>query len=619
MNLTAVGRSLLSDASGFFNPKENIDVSSWMEREIHLPPKVAQTAGPFTSKNCTYVRECAEDFRDPEVTDSTLCFGGQVFKTTTMMGGLCYTIDQRPVSALWIMPNERLAQTFSELKFQPLVDESPAVVRHKPRNADKYKKLEMQFDSADVTFIGAGSKKNLKGRSVGLSIIDEADDVEEAWALRGESAIAMAQTRTKSYAGSKRFLTGTPTTVQAPVWRTFMEGDQRLRFVECPLCHGKPFVLEFDPDYVREWFPKVNSAKVVWDKEAKNEDGTWNHDAVEKSARFQCPNCKAHIAQHQMQLMLRAAKWIAQNANAARGKVSRRLPSWYSPHESCTIGKIAVKFLASLSTAGGLRNFLNEDAALPWQPKGTTVTKSDIRNVARHSPCYLLGQIPDIAPLACLIMTVDVQHDCFWWVIRAHYANFTSALVHYEQALSWQTLIDYHQQAWPIMKTDKTASCLFGLIDSGDRAKREGGVYEFTQGLGAGRFIPTKGASTTQGLKKDVEESDVEYKGMSVKLTRYNDAVFKYLLYLTTIKERVNNNWFIPQNFGNDYERGLSDEYLEVKQDPKGYSVSEWKTRDDFNHLGDCEKKQFIIPSMLGREGIAALAKRVEETAKVKT
>ena len=288
----------------------------------------------------------------------------------------------------------------------------------------------------------------------------------------------------------------------------------------------------------------------------------------------------------------------------------------YSPHESCTIGKIAIKFLASLAMPGGLRNFLNEELALPWQPKGATVTKSDIREVARHSPCYLLGQIPDIAPLAALIMTVDVQHDCFWWVIRAHFANFTSALVHYGQALSWQTLVDYHRQEWPIMKTERTASCLFGLIDSGDRAKREGGVYEFTQGLGAGRFIPTKGASTTQGLKKDVEESDVEFKGVSLKLIRYNDAVFKYLLYLTTIKERTNNNWFLPQNFGNDYERGLSDEYLEVTTDSKGFSFSEWKCRADFNHPGDCEKKQFIIPSILGPEGIAALAKKIEGAKK---
>jgi phage terminase large subunit GpA-like protein len=593
-----------------FAPPESITVSDWAEREVYLPTKVSSDAGPFSLAKCGYLREVLEDFDDSAATDITNCFGAQVFKSTSMMVGLMYRIDKKPVNMGWIMPNERLAQSFSETKWLLQLDASPSVSRHKPKNPDEFKKLEQQFDNCIFTFLGSGSKKNLKGRSMGIVVVDEPDDVEEEWAKRGESAMAMSDSRTKSYPGSKRFRNGTPSLPKAPVWLGFLAGDQRLRFVVCPECKGEPFIIEFDPKYIREWFPKVPAAKFVWDEEAKNEDGTWNFDKVEDSTRIECPHCKAHLNENQKMLMCREAKWVATNPNAPRGARSRRMPSWYSPHESTTIGKIAIKFLKYLEMPGGLRTFINEECALPWQPKATTISKSDIKEIVAHSPQYLLGQIP-ANNLAALILYVDVQVDSFWWIVRAWFGDKASALVDYGQTFSYDDLVARANMPYPIPDGRKATS-LFCLIDSGFRAKREEGVYKFVLNQGKGRFFPTKGATETQGMTKSIMETDVEFNGTPLKLLRFSDPIFKYSLYVERIKERAKKNWWLPRNIGRDYETQLTGEILKEDKNNRGFTTYTWECVGP-NHLGDCEKGQLIMPAFLEEGGgLAALAEKLK-------
>lgn len=593
--------------------RENISVSDFVEREIHLPEKVSDNPGPISFLNASYAYECLEDFEDTAATDITNCFGSQVFKTALMMCGLMERIDRNPINMGWIMPNEKLAQSFSETKWKPMLLDSPNIARHMPKNENEFKILEQQYDRCILTFLGSGAKKNLKGRSMGIVVIDEPDDVEEEYAKRGESAIGLAHSRTKSFSGSKRFLNGTPTLAKAPVWAAFMVGDRRLRFVICPRCKGEPFVIEFDPKYIREWFPNVKAAKVVWDDNAKKADGEWGWNKVEDSARLECPCCKAHLTEDEKRQMCRrenGARWVATNPDAPRGHRSRRLPSLYSPHESTTIGKLAIKFLKALDTPGGLRNFINEELALPWQAKATTILKSDVRAIVEHSPKYLLGQIP-LNNLAALILTVDVQLDSFWWVVRAWFGDKSSALVDYGQTFSYDDLVLRANKKYP-MPDGREAACLFCLIDSGFRAKREEGIYKFCLGQGIGRFFPTKGATESQGMLKSVMETDVEFHGTPLKLLRFSDPIFQYSLSIEKIKMRDKKNWFLPTNIGKDYETQLTSMKLTEKKNPSGFTTHTWEVVEA-NHLNDAEKQQLIMPAILEADnGLAALAKKME-------
>ena len=596
--------------------REDISVSDFVEREIHLPVKGNANPGPISFKDASYAYECLEDFEDTGVHDICNCFGSQVFKTALMMCGLMERIARNPIPMGWVMANKELAESFSKTKWKDQIDASPGIAKHRGTGTHDYTILEQQFDRSTFWFLASGASKNLKGRSIGIIVIDEPDDVEEEYAKRKESAITLAEARTKSFPDAKRFLNGTPTLPDAPVWQGFLLGDRRLRYVTCPRCTGPQFVLEFDPQYIREWFPKVLAAKVVWDKEAKRENGDWNWDKVEDSARIECPNCKALLTEHEKRMMCRrenGAVWKATNPDAPRGYRSRRLPALYSPHESTTIGKTAVKFLKSKDKPGALRNFINEELALPFQQRAAVTTVSDIKAVVASSPEYLRGEIPR-DNIALLSLTVDVNQGLFHWLIRAWFADKSSALVDYGPVLSWGALIEVAKKKYRVGKTNLELSPMFRLIDSGWRARAQSGVYEFClgQSISAGvPFFPTKGMTKSQGLRQTVEQSPQDYKGRTVQLIVFDEPILKYDLYFNKIKSRDSKFW-LCKNIGRDYEEQLTDEHFKDTKDGQEWTC---KSNPPNNHLADCEKQQLIIPSLLenieGMDAFAIMAKRI--------
>ncbi len=88
----------------------------------------------------------------------------------------------------------------------------------------------------------------------------------------------MLESRVRSFAGSQIFKSGTPSEVTGAIWQSFLAGDQRLYHVTCPECQGKPFTIELDPSYTKEFFPNQNAGKIVWDQSAKNSNSGWNLD-----------------------------------------------------------------------------------------------------------------------------------------------------------------------------------------------------------------------------------------------------------------------------------------------------------------------------------------------------
>ena len=575
---------LAVDLRSIFAPRPDRSVTEWAEQNIYLPSSVTQNAGQYSTAHCSYIRELLEDFRNPAVSESANCFAAQVFKTTAIWVGVGYRIDQQPANIMVVLPTHMLAQSFSKTKWQPIVESSPALLRHKQTDRDKFKILEQQFDDSILYFTGSGSENSLKGRSVEILILDEIDDIEEKWAKKGKSGVSMLESRVKSYAGSKVIKTGTPKETTGAIWNSFLEGDRRLYFVVCPECQDQAFAIEFDPEYVRQWFPDVLMAKVVWDKSAKGKDGTYNFETVRRTAALECPCCKARLGQEKLPAMIAGGSWRPTNPNSISGKPSRRLPSMYSPHEACTLGNLAVKFLQAQATPGALRNFLNEELAVPHQLKGFAATENDIKAIVTHSPEYLRGVVPK-DDIALLSLTVDVNADILHWLVRAWFSEGSSALIDYGRLFpNWPALLEIAARTYRVGPSGFNLSPMVCLIDSGWRTKSESGVYDFCIQSG-GRFQPVKGAARSQGLTKTIEESDQEYKGQHFKLVRFDDNALKHDLYFNKIKKRESSNWFLPRNIGVDYEEQLTDEYLKQEK-----GQAKWETRDGNNHLGGLRK-----------------------------
>ncbi len=115
-----------------FAPIDNREVWEWAEDEIVLTRRQTETPGPYSTLLTPYVREPLQAFADPAVTDLCLCFGSQTSKTTAMMIGTAWRMVNNPVPSIWVMPSEHLARSFSENRWQPMVDDCDKLRALKP-------------------------------------------------------------------------------------------------------------------------------------------------------------------------------------------------------------------------------------------------------------------------------------------------------------------------------------------------------------------------------------------------------------------------------------------------------------------------------------------------------
>lgn len=568
-----------------FKPRPKQTVVEWAEANLILREGRTEIHGPYSTSLTPYVRDPLNDFSDSKVTDLVLCFGTQTAKTTTIMSGLAYRIDINPAPTVWVMPNESLARSFSETRWQPLVDDSLALVRHKPQDLDKFKILEMQFDRCPMTFVGSNSPANLASRPAGILICDEIDKFAQATAKEA-SALALAENRTKSFANPLRVKTSTPTTEYGEIWQEFLKGDQCYYYVPCPYCdHRQTLVWE----------------QVKWDQNAKDQKGKWDSEKVKKSAYYECISCQDKILDAHKTLMIRKGEWRVTNSLAEKGRKSYHLNSLYAPWASCTFGSLAVKFLRDKETINGLQDFLNSTLALPWKEKQEDVNELPVFD-------YNSGdKWADWEEEHKRLMTIDVQRDHYWVVIRAWTKNGISRLVY---AGKQETIDD-------VCEVQKNYKVPPGhvAIDSGD-GQNANEIYGYCVRFG---WLALKG-SDRKSFAHHQPNGPAVHKAYSAKsyqdtaigtkdqgrsrlratLIHWSNPTIKDLLY--QLQNHPEGIWTVPMDHSEDYKLQMA---AVVKRESRnartGKVTYDWITWDRKNkeHLHDCECMNLVCALML--------------------
>lgn len=547
-------------------PPDPSGVVAWAEKNIYLSPRVSPNLpGEYSTLMCPYVREPLEAFADLGVTDIVLCWGSQTFKTTTVMVGVAFRIDQRPAPILWVVPNETLGRSFSQTRWQPMLMDSKVMLGHLPEDSDEFKLLEMHFDRCTMNFVGSNSPAQLASRPCAILVADEVDKFAQASA-REAGALQLAENRTKSFAGPLRVKMSTPTVPEGEIWKQFQAGDQRYFYVPCPHC-GDAFRFEFSRD------------TLVWSPEARGEDGRWNERLVRQSAHYKCPHCGGKIHDVDKPEMLRRGAWRATNGAAGEGVRSYHLNSFYSP--SVTFGEMAVQFLRG-ENLFGLQDFWNGWLALPWEEQAAAIGDADV--LALRDAGYRLRTVPHEPVL--LSLAADPGERLTHWTVEARIATGESWMVDYGTVLTIEDLLDLPERlVYRVPGTELELSPKVGLVDSGDFTER---VYAMCARSG-GVWWPSKGSSAAFGTW-----GQSEVKGHpGLILYTYVDYTAKVSLYLDSIKQRKPPPYHLPQDVGPDFVAGLSGQRLIEARTQRGVTKF-WKPIAG-DHYGDCSKLHRVI------------------------
>lgn len=560
-----------------FVPHPRQTVTEWAESNIVLSERFTSSPGPFRVRSYPYAREWLDAFHPASgVRSVTLLCGAQTGKSTIIQIGMAYRVVRAPAPALWVLDTQTNAQSFSESRWQVMIQDNEVLRRELPGNRDKFKNLDQAFQRMHLWFIGSNSPGNLAGRSISLLCLDEVDKYKTK-TKQEAAAVQLAEQRVASFPMHLIVKTSTPTTQEGAVWKGWIEGDRRRYWVPCPHCSGA---------ITLSW------PMMKWDEGAKRDDGTWELKRVRETARLECPHCSGHITDGSKTKMLRLGEWRPENPDALPGHRSYHLPALYSVRRS--FGNLAVKFLQDKQSLMGLQDFVNSILAEPWEEQMT----DDSRPLTVGE--YRLGQPLDDGEVA--MMTVDVQKQCFFYVIRAWKKDGSSRLVEEGQLMTWPD-IEEKTKEYGLDRLRKVGAGLQArlvVIDSGFRTDE---VLDFCART---KCIPAKGEDRPQGY--GIRVGEVTRKAISVlKPWRRGWALMLFSSpaaqdVLEWLRSGRGPAWTVASDASDDYLASLDSHRKRARRSPiTGRTTYVWKqigSRPD--HKLDCELMGIALAELGG-------------------
>jgi phage terminase large subunit GpA-like protein len=450
-------------------PHPRQSVSEWAEANLSFSSRFTSSPGPFRVRSYPYMREWLDAFHPASgVRSMALLCGAQVAKSTAIQVGMAYRLCRAPAPALWVLDTQTNAQSFSESRWQVMIDDNELLRAELPANKDKFKNLDQAFRRMHLWFVGSNSPGNLAGRSISLLCLDEVDKYKTK-TKQEAAAVQLAVQRTASFPMALIVQTSTPTTQEGSIWKAWLEGDQRRFWVPCPHCAKMTL---------------LNWPMMKWDEDARLDQHAWDLKRVRETARLECPHCAGHLTDAIKTKMLREGVWRAENLGALPGHRSYHLSALYSVRRS--FGALAVKFLQDKQSLMGLQDFVNSILAEPWEDAMTTESRP-----------LTVGEYTLRAPAeerTVRFMAVDVQQDCFYFVCRAFAKNGSSKLIDEGRLTTWADLeFKVTELGLDTQRNIGGMMAKLVVVDSGFRTD------EVLDVCIRNRYIPAKGEDRLEG------------------------------------------------------------------------------------------------------------------------
>ena len=424
--------SILMDA---WTPADRREPWRWCEDHIKSIP-YSPLPGPFRSENSPWIREVMEAIVDPKIRLVSIIAAVQSSKTTSPELTLCYIIANLPGPCLWLDQTDEDAKDESESRLQKLFESCEPVKKLFPKNKNKQRNCTIHFSNGmTLWLLGAYNKTNLQRRSIRWLFGDET----WRWPV-GHMAEAEARTTAFGWLGKCVFMSQGGEE-NDDTHRKFETTDMREWHFKCPKC--------------KKYIP-YKWENVEWDDDCKDENGEYDFSKINHSTALKCPECGEYFedSDRMRRILNKDGKFIALNPNASKENVGFH----WNALASMSWGKLAELYLrAKIAARKGdsslLQQFYQKRLALAWREfaedyrleiASGSYNSGDVWD--EEAGFNKLGEIiappfaenEVIAPLR--IMSVDVQMNCFYLVVRAWSINGSSRLLWHEKVLTWEDI-----------------------------------------------------------------------------------------------------------------------------------------------------------------------------------
>lgn len=558
------------EALKFLKPPEDITVSEWADKYRILDAKTSAMPGPWRTEQTPYLKGIMDEFNNYETEEIVYIKPTQVGGTECLQNMAGYIIQQDPAPTMIVYPTDKLAESISENRLQPMIKAAPTLKKRFLENESS--KLELQFDGMYLTLEGSNSPSSLASKAIRFLFLDEVDKYPGA-SKKEADPISLARERTKTFHNRKIFITSTPTLKTGHIWKAKEDADiEKHFFVPCPHCG----------EYIEFKWKQVHFPK---------EEGMSLADRAE-FASYVCQECGCVITDQDKPDMLRLGEWrtVKQNTKFVR-KVAFWMNTLYSPF--VRFSEVVKEFLKSKDDPEQLQNFVNSWLAEPWED---TKLKTNADLVMERQTEYEELVVPDWAKM--LTGGVDVQENCLYWTIRAWGSYLTSQNIAHGQAFSFQEVERVMNLEYQMPDGTPMVVAL-ALIDSGYNADL---VYDFCVS-NSDWALPSKGSSNpmlSHYKISTVNKTDSRAFGMNLVLV--DTGKYKDMIAGRMKKKNGSGSWMVYAGCDREYAEQVTAEHKVNVKMGNGKVKQEWqlKTSHADNHYLDCEVYALAAADALG-------------------
>lgn len=559
----------IKEAMRQLKPPENLSVSEWADKYRMLDSKTSAMPGPWRNDKTPYLKDIMDELRNYETEEIVFCKCTQVGGTEALQNMIGYIIQQDPSPTMIVYPTDKLAESISENRLEPMILASKSLKNLYNKNESS--KLEMQFEGMYLSLAGSNSPSSLASKAIKYLMLDEVDKYPGA-SKKEADPISLARERTKTFQNRKIYMTSTPTLKSGHIWKALEGADiEKHYFVPCPHCG----------EYIELKFAQIRFPS--------GEDMS-NQDRADMAV-YVCQECGCTITDQHKDEMLRYGEWRAVRKSTKNSKkVAYWINTLYSPF--VRFSEVVKEFLDSKDDPEKLQNFVNSWLAEPWEDTKLKTSAETVMERQTELPELI---VPDWAQF--LTGGVDVQETCLYWSIRAWGAYITSQNICHGQALSFQDIervmnIPYQR------KDGEQLIVSLCLIDSGYDADS---TYDFCAS-NSDWALPVKGSSNpmlSHFKMSKINKPDSRAHGMNLVLV--DGDKYKDMIAARMMKDNGRGSWMVYDGCDMEYAEQVTAEHkVNVKSGNR--TVQRWVPKKSHidNHYLDSEVYDMAAADILG-------------------
>jgi phage terminase large subunit GpA-like protein len=492
-------------------------------------------------------------------------------KTTFFEGAVPYIISEEPGPCLIALQTDAEASTWSETRLMPSLMLCDPIKNLFPEDRHKKRKTEIIFPHMPL-LIGGANLSTLQSKSMRYVIGDE------VW-LWKQGMIEEARRRTHDRWNSRVLLVSQGSFEGDDFHEAYKQTDQRVFKWLCECGERNPWNFEY----------------IIYN-EVRDSSERLMESEIENSARLRCPHCeKEYEDKIETRRSLSDGSIYESSNNVARagyvGFTYEATCVWW-----ISWGKLAVEWAkANESKKQGvlkpLAQFVQKRRAKFWADQITdnraALIAADYKKSDFVDGSKMKGELHRI-------MTVDVQRDHFWAIIRAWRADGTSQLIYESKILTWESVREIQLQ---YKVQDRFVAIDAQYITDQVYLRCSQWDWNAIHGSGKDYFAHISGKRKIKKLYSPFNNA-LASNGKKARYLHWSNEKVKDIL--AFLRAGSGSAWDIPQDISDAYLNQIDSEVKKDFVNNQDKSVKQrWVKIKKDNHFWDCEAMNLMFAVML--------------------